>query len=206
MEKIILAGYSGHAFVVADILTRSGFVIQGYFEKNAKQVNPFNLVWLGDDGMEEVLIKFKNHNVFIAIGNNSVRRSLFNRLTKTGLKHINAIDRTSIISSSVLLKGSGVMIGANAVVNALSAIGNGVILNTSCIVEHECKVGNFAHIGPSAILCGNVSVGENTFIGAGAVIKEGVMIGNDVTIGAGAVIIRDIVDNLKVAGNPGRIL
>ncbi len=206
MEKVILAGYSGHAFVVADILTRSGFVIQGYFERNLKPVNPFNLEWLGDDSAEEVMLKFKNHHVFIAIGNNSVRRTLFNRYHKTGLKHINAIDSASVISSAALLKGTGIMIGVNAVVNALSEIEDGVILNTSSVVEHECKVGNFAHIGPGAILCGNVSVGENTFIGAGAVIKEGVTIGNDVIIGAGAVIIRDIEDNIKVAGNPGRII
>jgi acetyltransferase-like isoleucine patch superfamily enzyme len=56
------------------------------------------------------------------------------------------------------------------------------------------------------VLCVNVSVGENSFIGAKSVIKENISIGNNVTVGAGSVVIRDIPDNVKVAGNPARII
>jgi serine acetyltransferase len=61
-------------------------------------------------------------------------------------------------------------------------------------------------IGPGAVVCGNVSVGENSFIGAISVIKENISIGKKVTVGAGSVVIRDIPDNVKVVGNPDRII
>ena len=55
-------------------------------------------------------------------------------------------------------------------------------------------------------MTGSVSVGDNTFVGANAVIKQGVKIGKDVVVGAGTVVIRDIPDNEKLVGNPGRYI
>jgi sugar O-acyltransferase (sialic acid O-acetyltransferase NeuD family) len=206
MNQVILAGYSGHAFVAGDILLRSLFNIEGYLELQGKKSNPFNIPWLGNDADESVLNNLRNKKFFAAIGDNNVRRIIFHRLSSAGMISVNAIDPSAVVSASALLNGSGIMIGMNAVINALSQIGAGVICNTACVIEHECKVGNFVHIGPGAVLCGNVTVGENTFIGAGAVIKEGVIIGGGVTVGAGAIIIGNIENNSKVAGNPGRIL
>jgi sugar O-acyltransferase (sialic acid O-acetyltransferase NeuD family) len=205
MNGIILAGYSGHALVVADIIHRMSFTLEGYLEMQEKQYNPLQLPWLGSDTDGAVLNSLKGKKFFAAVGDNNIRRKLYRRLIQSGLININVIDPSAVLSSSVLLNG-GIMIAVNTVINALSEIGEGVICNTGCIIEHECKVGNFAHIGPRAVLCGNVTVGENTFIGAGAVIKEGVIIGNDVIVGAGAIILRNIENNSKVAGNPGRIL
>jgi sugar O-acyltransferase (sialic acid O-acetyltransferase NeuD family) len=206
MNSVILAGYSGHAFVVADVLRRCSFDIEGYLEMHEKKNNPLQLAWLGNDADSSILNNLKGKKFFAAVGDNNARRNLYQRLSAAGMTGVNAIDPSSVVSSSVTLKGNGILIGVNAAINALSEIGEGVICNTGCIIEHECKVGNFAHIGPRAVLCGNVSVGENTFIGAGAVIKEGVIIGSDVIVGAGAIIIRNIENNSKVAGNPGRIL
>ncbi|MEP7263430.1 MAG: acetyltransferase [Bacteroidota bacterium] len=206
MKSVILAGYSGHAFVAADILIRSGYILEGYLDRMRKPLNPFSLDWIGDETDASVMKQLSGKLFFAAIGDNTIRRSVTTRLLQYGILPANAIDPSAVISSSVKWKGNGIMVGSNSVINALLECGEGVIFNTSCIIEHECKVDNFAHIGPGAVLCGNVSVGQNTFIGAGAVIKEGVHIGNDVIVGAGAVIIRNIEDNQKVAGNPGRIL
>ena len=51
-----------------------------------------------------------------------------------------------------------------------------------------------------------MTIGELTFIGANSTIIQGKRIGKKCTIGAGTVVIRDIDDNSKVVGNPGKII
>ncbi len=51
-----------------------------------------------------------------------------------------------------------------------------------------------------------VTIGNNVWIGGRAVINPGVTIGNNVVIGSGSVVIRDIPDDVVVAGNPARII
>lgn len=46
----------------------------------------------------------------------------------------------------------------------------------------------------------------NVTIGANSVIIGPICIGNNVTIGAGSVVVKDVPDNVCVAGNPGRII
>ncbi|WAH53833.1 maltose O-acetyltransferase [Pseudescherichia vulneris] len=51
-----------------------------------------------------------------------------------------------------------------------------------------------------------VTIGNNVWVGGRAVINPGVTIGNNVVIGSGSVVIRDIPDDVVVAGNPARII
>lgn len=50
------------------------------------------------------------------------------------------------------------------------------------------------------------TLGSAVFIGAGAKVLGGIKIGNNVKIGANAVVIRDVPDNVTVAGVPARIV
>jgi serine O-acetyltransferase len=49
-------------------------------------------------------------------------------------------------------------------------------------------------------------LGNNIFIGGGAKILGGIRIGNNVMIGANAVVLKDVPDNVTVAGIPARII
>jgi sugar O-acyltransferase (sialic acid O-acetyltransferase NeuD family) len=203
--KVILIGYSGHSFVIADIFKKKAHNLLGYCDSTEKKDNPFDLDYLGIETTPEVQIKLKENSFFISIGSNQIRSEVFLKLKKAGLTPINAFHPFSVIGAEVSL-GNGVMIAANSTINALAKIGNGVICNTACIIEHECQIGDFAHIAPGAVLAGNVTIGERTFVGANAVIKQGIIVGKDVTIGAGSVIIKDIPDGATVVGNPGKII
>lgn len=50
-----------------------------------------------------------------------------------------------------------------------------------------------------------VTIGEDCWIGGGSVIRPGVTIGNRVVVAAGSVVVRDVPDDVLVAGNPAVI-
>lgn len=200
MKKVALIGYSGHAFVIADTLLEQGFQLEGYYDIELKQSNPFKLDYLGTDN---AIIKREGVCYFPSIGSNTIREKIWIKILERNYSTLTIIHRSSIISSHTQL-GSGTFVSAGVLLNAFSRIGDGCILNTGCIIEHECTIANFVHVGPGSVLLGNVCVGEGSLIGANAVIKPGVIIGSNVTIGAGSVVLRDIPDGETWAGNPAR--
>lgn len=204
-NPVVLVGYSGHAFVVCDILSATNIGIHGYCEIKQKSNNPYKLQYLGSEQDNGELLTGGLVDVFVAVGDNKTRQSISNNLEEMGCNFANAAHDGAFISQTSKL-GKGVMIGVNAIINACTIIGDGVVCNSGSIIEHDCVLRNFVHIAPGAVLCGNVEIGERSFIGAGSVVKEGIKIGKDVTVGAGSVIIRDIPDNTIVVGNPQRII
>ncbi|MEN9522404.1 MAG: hypothetical protein RL065_781 [Bacteroidota bacterium] len=202
-NEITLIGYSGHAYVVADILLKAGEKVVGYCERKQKEANPFRLKYMGMQTDEEVKNAIKKHSIFIAIGDNNVRKRIYESI-QNEFEICNAIHPSSLIASHVEM-GNGTMIGANCIINPCVKIGNAVIINSGAIIEHECIIDDFVHIAPGSVLCGNVKVGEGSFVGANSVIKQGITIGKNCIIGAGSVILKDIEDGKVVVGN-GRIL
>lgn len=49
-------------------------------------------------------------------------------------------------------------------------------------------------------------IGNNAWIGGSSVILPGVTIGNNVVVAAGSVVVKDVPDNVVVAGNPAKII
>lgn len=199
MKKIELIGYSGHAFVVLESAMSAGDQVVSYYETDEKALNPYGLKYAGRD---EILSKLEIRSdlfYFIGIGDNRIRKKLFEKFAH--LNWINIIDPSAVISSSSKT-GKAIYIGKNASVNALAEIGTGSIINTGSIIEHECRIGEFVHVAPGTTICGNVTIGENTLIGAGTVIRPGIKIGKNVIIGAGSVIVKDIPDQTMAYGSP----
>jgi sugar O-acyltransferase (sialic acid O-acetyltransferase NeuD family) len=204
-RKIILIGYSGHAFVVAETALENSFDVIGYSDKDRSDLDPYNLPYLGFEKNDD-FIGWQNEVSFVlGIGENTLRQNIGHLIESKGKTIETIIHKTANISKSAVI-GNGSFINKNVAVNALVIVGKNVILNTGCIIEHECVLGDATHIAPGAVLAGNVSIGERTFVGANAVIKQGIFVGKDVVIGAGTVVITNIPNGKKVVGNPGRII
>tara|TARA_B100000767_G_scaffold262518_1_gene275276 strand:+ start:32 stop:649 length:618 start_codon:yes stop_codon:yes gene_type:complete len=198
-KKIVIIGYSGHSYGCVEVAIKQGFSIIGYHDVLEKVSNPYNLNYLGhEDNIDS------NNKAFIAIGDNSIRRKIYQKLRSntiflnTILKHSN----TTISKSSLIEEQT--FISPGVIINPQVKIGVGCIINTGAIIEHDCSIGKFSHIAPGAVLAGNVSIGSGCLIGANAVIKQGVKVGDNVIIGAGAVILKDINSHTTFIGNPAR--
>jgi sugar O-acyltransferase (sialic acid O-acetyltransferase NeuD family) len=205
MSKLVIIGYSGHAYVVIDAAEKTGLHVDLYAEKEELTHNPFNLKYIGFEGDENFRVWDIGYEFILGIGDNSIREKVTELIASKKEKLISVIHPSANISSYAEI-GRGTFVAAGAMINPLVRIGKSVIINTGAIIEHECNISNYAHIAPGAVLAGNVKVGERSFIGANAVIKEGVEIGNDVVIGSGTVILKNVQSESKVVGNPGRLL
>ena len=190
--KLFIYGAGGHGRVVGDIALRNGYEIE-FIDDGDNNFLTF----------EEFFKQFKKAKIFIAIGNNEVRKEKFKLCENLGYEIINLIDKSAVIGNNVQIE-KGTVIMPNCVINNSALIGKGVIINTGAIVEHDCKIGNFSHLSPNVALAGEVRVGKLSHIGIGSSVIENIVIGENVIVGAGSVIIRDIQDNKKVVGVPAR--
>ena len=204
-KQVILIGYSGHGYVVADTAIENSYEIIGYTELIPNESNPFKLNYLGNEQDANFMGWDKELNYLIGIGDNIIRETKFNLIKNKGKTVYTLISSSATVSKNVSI-GEGTFINKQVSVNALAQIGRNVILNTASIIEHECVISDSVHIATGAVLAGNVFVGERSFVGANAVIKQGVKIGKDVIIGAGSVVLKNVPDGKKIAGNPSRLI
>lgn len=126
------------------------------------------------------------YDIFIAIGNNEIRKKLFNQISDSGFKIVNLIHKSAIISQSAdIAEDAGILIMPYVVVNAKAKIKKGVILNTSSVIEHECEVGKFSHISVGAKCAGNVKIGKNCFLGINSCVLPNLSLADDSILGVG---------------------
>ncbi|WP_299547127.1 acetyltransferase [uncultured Helicobacter sp.] len=201
MQKLAIFGAGGHGAVIADILEAlkiSYLVIDD--TPQTKQLNGIKAITKEDF---LALKNTKEYGVVLAIGNNAVRKNLYDFFIQKGFCLPSVIHPSAIISKSAKIADAAVVF-PNAVINARANIGIGAIINTASVVEHDCNVGAFAHIAPRSTLCGSVSVGCVTHIGAGSVVIEGKSVGEHCVIGAGSVVINPIPSFKRIVGNPAK--
>lgn len=205
--KVVIIGASGHGKVAFDALIENNrYSIMGFIDDNKEKQNDTicGLEVLGNTDFLLYELRDEIEGVFIAIGNNEIRKSLYDKI-KHNFKAINAIHPKSVISKTVNLEKC-ILVVAGSIINSHSQIQNGAIINTGATVDHDNYIGEFSHIAPGVHLAGSVKIGAFTFVGIGTSVIQNVEIGSNSIIGAGSVVIKNIPDNCLAYGVPAKII
>ncbi|MBB3834814.1 UDP-perosamine 4-acetyltransferase [Xanthomonas arboricola] len=204
MSRVAVVGGGGHAKVVIDLLRAGGHEVVACLDAALTGQQVSGVPVLG--GEDEYLPRLQAdgiNDVFVALGENRLRRKVVARIQHLGMRFVSAIGGSAVLSPSAKI-GAGCAIMEGAIVNADAVIGDFAIINTNASVDHDCVVGSFCHIAPGSVLAGCVRLGEGVFLGAGARVIPGIGIASDVIVGAGAAVVRDIDEAGVWVGVPVR--
>ena len=195
---MFLYGAGGHCRAIVEILQVSKVAVHAIFDDKPISKDIEGIPVLNTSS----LVVRKNNKWVIAIGSNTIRKTISKKLNA---RYLQISHKSSIVSQSSPI-GSGSVVMAGVIINANSFIGEHCIINTGVIIEHDCVIRDFVHLAPRTIIAGNVEIGEGTFIGINSSVIPGVKIGKWVIAGAGSVIIKDVPDYAVVVGAPARII
>lgn len=202
MKPILLIGNGGHAKVVKEIIELSDeYELKGYLTDDITEYDKEeNLIY---DNLKNIHLYKAKYLFHIAIGNNHIRKKLFNKI-KISIEQFPVLKHPSAIISSSAKIDNGTVIMANSVINAETSIGMHNIINTGSIIEHDNLIKDYVQISPNSTLTGGVEVGEASQIGASATVLPTLKIGDDVIVGAGATVVNHVANHQIVVGTPAK--
>lgn len=202
-KNLIIIGSGGHSRMIIECSIALGYEIKCLIDIKIKSNSKERILGIPVKPKSFLKKIDKNNNIFIAIGDNSIREKFFFKY-KRNFNLINLIHPSSYVAENVKI-GSANFIGPKAIVNSASNIKSNCIINSGSIIEHECKIMNSVHVGPGSIVCGRVVVEKNCFIGAGSRIIQNIVIKQNSTIGAGSVVLSNTKPNNIYVGSPAKI-
>jgi sugar O-acyltransferase (sialic acid O-acetyltransferase NeuD family) len=143
----------------------------------------------------------------VAIGDNSTRAALLERLTKASpdLSVFTVVHPTAMVARDATIGGGSIILAAAVVSNGCT-VGRGVLLGTHSSVDHDCTIDDYASLAPGVTTGGTVHIGRATAIGVGANVVHGITIGADTVIGAGALVLDAVPERVVAFGVPARVV
>lgn len=205
MKFLYLLGAGGHMKQVIDILEMKNMLIRGIFDDN---INKIGKTFYRDYRIIDTIDNARRHlqsrdKLFCGIGDNFTRKKV--QAIFKDFEFINVISPFSRISEHVKL-GKGNYIGHYVNISGDTVIGNGNIINDMSCITYDVTLGDYNHLCPLSVLSGAVKVGDLNLIGTKTNVNPYIKIGNQNVIGSGSAVIRDVKDNLVLAGVPCKII
>jgi sugar O-acyltransferase (sialic acid O-acetyltransferase NeuD family) len=207
-NKIIIIGgnIEGQLSSVLDLLKcLDTFEIVGFIDQkinNDINYHGIKIPYLGiTDDLEN--FNFPDAEFHIAIGDNSARFSIMERLNKQNKNLVTLIHPTAFVSPTCSI-GKGGFVGAGAILNGDTVIGDVSIIEAGCIIQNNTTIGDSVCISSGSSVASRVIIENNSFIGIDSAVLPDICIGERVMIGAGVVVSYDIPSNLVMNENSQR--
>jgi sugar O-acyltransferase (sialic acid O-acetyltransferase NeuD family) len=194
VRQALILGAGGHCRVVASILKDcDDHEILGIIDlcdpKSGEQI--MDLPVIGSAACLEAYLGYKNLDVYLAIGDNAIRRLWWQKVRSLDISMPNLISPSAIVNCYSIM-GESNIICAKALVGPEAKIGINNLINTGAVVEHEVLIGDHCHLAASSTIAGRSRVGDECLIGASATVINGISVEERTIIGAGATLISNI--------------
>ncbi|MGW5952780.1 acetyltransferase [Bacillus mycoides] len=201
-KKLLIIGAGGHGKVIADIaLKMNKWKYIAFLDDNEDVKTSMGIEII--DRSTSASKYIKEYDLFVGIGNNTIRKKVQEQLEDQGAIIPVLIHPSAIIGEQVYLE-AGTVVMAGAVINCCTEIGKGCIINTASTIDHDNIIEDYVHISPGAHLAGTVKVGAGTWLAVGSVVINNINITSECKIGAGAVVIKDITEIGTYVGVPAK--
>jgi sugar O-acyltransferase (sialic acid O-acetyltransferase NeuD family) len=208
MDTIVLAGSSGHAKVIIDIVEKEGrYKIVGLVEalgSVGEGTLGYGVLGVEKD-LPKLIVEHDLKGIIIAIGDNSIRAQVAAKIVDIcpELPLVCAVHPSASIGKTATI-GVGTVVMAGAVVNPGCAIGKLCIVNTKASLDHDSVMEDFSSLAPGVTIGGNCRIGSYSAVSIGAVLRHGITVGEHCVIGGGSIVLKD-VDSFSVAyGAPAK--
>lgn len=197
-KKALIFGNGDHAHVIASIIKADYEEIRFIVPEESGQFVAEQIFFERIDG-------FRSYDIFIGIGDNVIRRKIYEKLGSYDIKPNTCIAPHTFISKGAYI-GTGVVICPGAIIMTGARVGDNVIVNTLSSVDHDCVVGNHSQLTAGVIFGGNTTAGENCFFGIRSATIPNITLGDRVVVMAGSLVVRDTPSNIVVGGYPASII
>jgi len=194
MRQAVVVGTGGQCRVIMSILLAcNSHNVEALIELGAMRSGE---TIMGSSAIVEAdyfstLIGRSDLDVFLAIGDNTIRKYWWNQVKKMDLPLPNLISPCALVDDSAHLGESNVVC-ARAFLGPQASIGHNNLINTSAIIEHEVYIGHNCHLGPSSTIAGRSRIGDCCVLGAGSTIIDSISVASESIIGAGATLVTNI--------------
>lgn len=167
-KSLVIVGAGGHGQAVADLAELTGNYHEISFVDDSFPALKF-AVGKPISGTIETLFsgKLSFNDIFVAIGNNSVRKSIIEKIIESGLSLTSLIHPKAFVSKYATIEG-GVAVMAGAIIGTNAKLKVGALVNASATVDHDCILQDYSHIGVGVQLAGGVEVAQASWLQAGS--------------------------------------
>jgi len=142
----------------------------------------------------------------LGLGNPQLRKQVAEKFMDLGGELTSVISISAKIGNFNTIINKGCQIMQGVIITNDVFLGQGVLVNLNSTISHDCIIGDYTEIACNVSIPGRCNIGKNVFIGSNATLMPDISIGDNSIIGAGAVVINDVPANVKVVGNPHRII
>ena len=200
MKKVYIIGTGGFAAELTEYIFDNNkyensdeINIQGYFDLNDENYKRYNFhaPFLGDEKKYNFP---KDAILYIAIGDNSIRRYVIEYFIHKDIIFENFIHHSCLIASSAKL-AQGNILCPHVIIGPNTVLGEYNLLNYKTAIPHDCQIGKQNVFSPNVNITGDTIIGNNNFFGISCSALPNILIGNNNKIQAGVTVDKKITDN-----------
>ena len=204
-KKLIIYGIGKLAEYVQYVFENdSKYEVIGFcIEKSLKEKNRIhNLPLYSLEGLENTFEENLPY-LFVAVGNNAVRKRIFTHIKREGFEFARYISRKASTWPN-LITGENVFIGEGSIIQPFVKIGDNS-LHFGSRIGHHSEIHSHTLLSGTTI-GGNTQIGEESYLGMNSAIKQNLVIGKRNIIGMNVSIEKNTTEGAVFAqsSNPPR--